>query len=297
MAYPAPRCFDLDHTDTDLLAAWPAADAVWASETASSILFDLEDGWALQGADLDAAPYEIDSRNRIITVNDGGLAPAAIARSRYFQNLVTLRTFGALRAAWQAARADEAFALHRIDLWPLLARILSADVAAFTLRMVYELRGMGHEYLWHHVVGDADGDIALEYARILEQGDGFDDAAALSGAFRQWFKKGARTAKCDFETLADMDDDLASLTYEGRGLLTEGAIRCLTLDPATGASYLSKLASEIAGDPAWRGLDGPIAQAHFAQIMAEIGGTRVGGLSMRDRKLAARLFPHEPVQA
>ncbi len=276
----------------DLLASWPVADSVRASDTAHCLLEDLGGFWTLQGADLDGRGWSVDADMGVITVDNGGLTPQAIARSRHFQNILTLRTMAALRAAWQAERADDALSLHRVDLWPLISRIMAADLAVMTLRMAYELREEGFDGQWRHALGDECGDMAADYARtITRTPKNQGDAVALGSAFLQWFEKDARVRACDFETLAAMDADLCDLTMDGRGMLGEGAIRCLTIDPVTNISYLGAIAAEIAGNPTWRGIADPVAEAHFAQVMEEIGTTRVGHVAMRDAKLAARLFP------
>lgn len=296
---PQPRFIDCN-TPPDLLAGWPVATCVRASETAQALLLDLDDTWRMHADDLDGKGYSIDGDDRVITVDTGGLAFSAIQRSAYFQNILTLRTLAALRAAWQAERTHDALTAHRIDLWPLLNRVLAADIATMTLRMAFELRAECHDQIWRHAMGDEHGDMAIEYQRTLEGAPcHHDDAAALGAAFMQWFEKEARISKCDFETLADMDADLNAneLNFKGRGQIGEGALKCLTIDPVSDASYLGAIAAEIAGNPAWRGLEDPLAEAHFSQIMDEVGSTRIGNIQMRDRKLAERLFPDLLVQA
>lgn len=299
MATFQPRFIDCN-THPDLLAGWPVAAVVRASETAEALLLDLDDNWVLNGADLDGKGYMIDAADRIITVDTGGLAFSAIQRSSYFQNILTLRTLAAIRAAWQVERSMDAQDLHRIDLWPLLNRVLAADVSVMTLRMAYELRAECIDQVWRHAMGDDNGDMAVGYLRTLNRtSEHADDSAALGTAFMQWFEKENRVARCDFETLADMDADLAAneLDFEGRGQVGEGALKCLTIDPLSGASYLGQIANEIAGNPAWRGIENPVAEAHFVQIMDEIGSTRIGHVHVRDRKLAERLFPELLIQA
>lgn len=296
MAASLPHIIDCTNPE-DLLANWPVAALVQTSETALCLAVDL-DGWLLQGADLGDAPFELDTDNRIITVNNGGLAHVAIARSRYFQHTLTLRTFAALRAAWQALRAEDALSLHRVDLWPLLNRVLEADGAVMTLRMAYETRKDGGDALWHHALGESDSDMAVDYARTLARTPSvLADGPALASAFLQWFERDTRVVKCDFETLVMMDAELSSLSFEGRGTFSDGAVKCLAIDPLTNASYLGSYAAEIAGNPAWRGIKNDMAAAHFAQIISEIGAVRIGNLAIRDRKLAARLFPDQLVQA
>jgi hypothetical protein len=296
MAISLPHIIDCTNPN-DLLANWPVATLVQASDTAICLAVDL-DGWLLQGADLEDRPYEIDTDNRIITVNNDGLADVAIGRSRYFQNTLTLRSFAALRAAWQSERVDDALDMHRIDIWPLLTRIAEADIAAMTVRMVHETRHDFDDSLWHHALGEKDGDIALSYARVLPAAPKvLGDMPALATSFLQWFERAGRVRKCDFETLAEMDAAISTLNFEGSGTLSEGAIKCLTIDPIGGQSYLGPRAAEIAGNPAWRSITDDVAQAHFAQIIGDIGAVRVAGLAIRDKKLAARLFPDQLVQA
>ncbi|MCB1538317.1 MAG: hypothetical protein H6865_03110 [Rhodospirillales bacterium] len=285
----ARRVIDCAAPD-DMLTDWPVADAIRESDTAMALIADLGDGWMLAGADLDGREWDIDTEDRVITVDTAGLTPCALARSKHFQNLLILRTLGALRAAWQAERGEDALFMHRIDLWPLLGRIVAADTAVMTLRMVHEIRDAGFDAAWRHVLGDDHGDMAAEYVRTFDAAPD-DDAPALGRAFLHWFKKPARLRASDFEILALMDENLANLTHDGRGTLGEGAIRCLTIDPLSGGSYLGPVAGEIAGNPAWRSIADPVAEAHFAQIMDEIGTTRVGHVALRDSRLAARLFP------
>lgn len=296
MAISLPHIIDCTNPN-DLLANWPVATLVQCSDTAICLAVDL-DGWLLQGADLEDRPFEIDTDNHIITVNNDGLADVAIGRSRYFQNTLTLRTFAALRAAWQAERMDDALAIHRVDLWPLLTRIAEADIAALTVRMVHETRQQYDDSLWHHALGEKDSDIALSFARTLMGAPkALGDMPALASSFLQWFDRAGRVRKCDFETLAEMDAALGTLNFEGRGTLTDGAIKCLTIDPVGGQSYLGPHAGEIASNPAWRSIEDDVAQAHFVQIIGDIGAVRVGGIAIRDKKLAARLFPDQLVQA
>lgn len=263
----------------DLLAGWPVASAVRSSRTARVLVADLE-GWALETADLGGKPYIIDLDNQLIQIDTNGLKGAAIARSRHVQHMLTLRTFAALRAAWQAGRAEDARDMHRPDLWPLLGRILKADTTIMAMRMAHEARAIGDDALWHHAMGDDDGDLACEY-----------DKGRGANAFLHWFEKPARVKACDFETLAEMDAHLSSLSMQGSGHISEGAIKCLTIDPVSGGCYLGKIAADIAGNPSWRNITDPIVEAHFLQIMNEMGATRVAGLTIRDAKLASRLFP------
>lgn len=278
----------------DLLAGWPVAHRLRASPTACALIEALGPDWRLEGGDLDGAGYMIDAAEDVIVLDTGGLSNAALARSDYMLNALTLHAFASLRAAWQDDRAAAARAAHRPDLWLLIERILAADSAAMTLRMAYEARLEGDEALWRHALGDDCGDMAVSYARRRERHPFVQsDEAAIQAAFIQWFARDERVESADAAALAMLDESLPDLTLEGLGRLSEAAIRCLTLDPCHGAkrSAIGALAAELAGDPAFRAIRNPVGEAHFLQIMDEIGTTRMGAVALRDKKLAARLFP------
>ena len=88
-----------------------------------------------------------------------------------------------------------------------------------------------------------------------------------------------------------------TLSMSGSGRLTPQVLWGLSLDPLSGVSYLGDLAADLAGDPAWRDIRNPLTEAHFLQVINDIGTLRVGNIALRDKKLAARLFPDVPVHA
>ncbi|NBX66733.1 MAG: hypothetical protein EBQ96_07045 [Proteobacteria bacterium] len=252
----------------------------------------------MEGADLDGRGYAIDIAENRILINTNGLSKGAIARSDYFSNLMTLRVFAGLRAAWQAERQEGARQMHRPDLWLLLARISEADIAVMAIRMAFEAGTQRDETLWRHALGDENGDMAIAYAQTLERlGLNGSDAPALTKAFETWFSKHTRISQTDLETLSEMDAAIEILKSDGKGQISEGAVRCLAIDPLSGGCYLGRMAFEIAGDPAWRTITDPIVEAHFLQVMDDIGTVRMGAVACRDKKLAARLFPDALVKA
>jgi len=289
--FRTPKTIDCN-ARRDLLADFAYLAPLYDSPTFLALTEELGDDWQLQGADLDDAAFRIDAESRLIKINTKGLSVSSIMRSNYFRNSVSLNMLAAIRAAWQAERQADARAMHRPDLWPLLARIARADGAAMAVRMGFEMLDAGDEGLWRHILGDAVGDVAMEYARILEADINADsDDRALSAAFMAWFDRADRIRAADALTLSDMDEGLPAMLWEGRGSLSEGAVRCLSADPLTGLSYLGSRAGDLAGNPTWADITDPINQAHFLQIMDEIGTTRVGEITVRDARLAARLFP------
>lgn len=276
----------------DILAGWPVADNIRLSATAEALLAELNPDWVLDAADLDNEAYVINADAGTITVNTKGLSKAAIVKSDYLRTAFVLQSFAALRAAWQAEREADARARHRPDIWLFLSRLAAADIATLTARMAFEARTGGDETVWRHALGDADGDMAMAYLQESERAIyASTDTWALTATFTQWFTKPARVAMADRNALADMDDSLEALTMSGAGRVDAGAVRCLTLDPLTGQSYLGRTVADFAGNPVWRTITDPVNEAHFLQIMDEIGTIRQGAVAMRDKKLAARLFP------
>lgn len=274
------------------------ADIARKSVTAQTLMQDLESDWSLEAADLDGRPFAIDTDSRIILLDTQGLSPAALWRSDYLRHGLTLSFFGALRAAWHGEREAELRAKYRPDLWLMLGRIISADIAAMTARMAFEVGLKDCEPVWRHALGDESGDMALAYLNELDRKPFIDnDTAALAAAFERWFGVPARVTAADMDMLGDMDLRLETLKMRGSGTITEGAVKCLTLDPLTCKSYLGPLAAEIAGNPVWRTLVDPVVEAHFLQLVDEIGMIRIEGLAMRDKNLAARLFPDALIKA
>jgi len=292
MPFKTPVTFDCTNARPDLLAAFPYLQILRESPTFAALADDL-DGWQMLGADLDDIAYQIDMASHTIRLNTRGLASSSILRSQYFRNNLAFAALCAVRAAWAARAESHARSMHRPDTWPLIGRMVRADTAAMAVRMGYELLDIHEgEILWRHTLGDALGDVALEYARAVENlPEGTDDDAALGAAFMAWLGRPERLHVSDAQILAEMDMGLPALAWDGRGKLSEGALRCLSVDPLDGDSYLGHYAGIIAGDPAQADMVDPINQAHFLQIMEEIGTTRVAGISMRDSALAKRLFP------
>jgi hypothetical protein len=276
----------------DLLEGWPMASAVRGSATAQALLQDLAGEWMLEAADLDGLGYTIDFSNRVMTLDTGGVSKSALARSGHALAVLTFNTFKALRSVWQMIRRYDARARYRPDLWLLLGRIAEADVVTMALRMAYELRMEGDDSVWRYAVSDTYSDMALVYAGQIARYPFFkSDSQGLTLMFAAWFGQEHRLSRADFETLEDMDAMLEDLTLQGSGTLSEGAVKCLTIDPLLGGSYLKGFAADLAGDPAFRHIQNPLVEAHFLQVMGDIGAVRAGSVAVRDKKLAMRLFP------
>jgi hypothetical protein len=276
---------------TDLLAAFPYLADLYESDTFAALVDSIDPDWQMVGADLDEAAYRIDLRSRTIRINTKGLNAASLQRSNYFRNQLALNVTSAVRAAWQAERMHETKSMHRPDVWLVLARIVQADIDVMAVRMGFEMLDSGNESLWRHILGETSSDVAQEYARCLEMHIGaLDDNRALASAFVSWFDKHDRLKHTDAATLADMDHALPSLVWEGRESISEGTIRCLSVDPISGSSYLGVKAGELAGNQDLSVMHDLITQAHYAQIMDEIGATSVGAITVRDKRLADRLF-------
>lgn len=279
----------------DLLGPLPFASELRKSSTLRAILDDLDQNWVIEWTDIGGAGYQIDVEDHLILIDTSGLSMTAIRRSYHLRQTVMLHTISALRAAWAAEREGSARAMYRPDLWTLIARVIQADIAALSVRIAYELRASEkRKGLWRHILGDDLSDIASAYARALGRSTRYDNPKAMVAAFKQWFLKDTRIAACDNDTLCNMDACLGEIAWDGYGHVSEGAIKCLTLDPASGVSYLGNFAGELSGNPAWADIADPVNQTHFMQIIDEIGTKVVGNVAIRDPKLAARLFPNAP---
>jgi hypothetical protein len=290
--FKTPRIFIDCNASITLFENWPMKAMIQKSKTANVLLKNLGNQWTLETADLSDKGYHINDEQKIITIDTSGLSKEAIARSDKILDQVTWRSFAALRAAHQSEYINRVRAIHRPDLWLLLGRIIEADIKTMSLRMAYEAKWEGHETIWRSILGGDYTDMAINYTQQRERTPFSEvDAAALEKTFKLWFLKQAHINDTDLETLTEMDAFLSDLTMEGLSKLEKKHIKCLTLDPITQTSYLDDFAEKLSQDHKWKTIKSPMIESHFLQVMGEIGTIRQGAVAIRDKKLAARLFP------
>lgn len=280
-------------TQNDVLA-W--CRAIMAESPTASVLwrYAATEGWSVAIADLHSSGFHLDIPNKTILLDHFALTPSALGRSAYFRNTLLITFIRALRDIWHEHRVAPFEDEYGPENALMLERVRAADCDAVTVLVVWELRGAGHAEIWRHLIGSAEGDMAMVFTKFLER----DPAALFNGtaliyAFRQWYADESRVDGCDHETLEALDDILLGAGERnpfGNKKLTAEAIESLAILP-DGRCYLAGLGDTIRRDPYFAGLRDEINQTHLFQLMYDMEVTMVNNVPFRDRGLAKKFFP------
>ncbi len=278
----------------DNILTWCAA-LMAESPTASQLWADAKNaGWSVGIADLHSTGFHLDLINKQILLDHFSMIPAALGRSAYFRNTLLITFIRALRDIWHEQRLAPFEAEYRPEDALMLERVRAADCDAVTVLAVWELRGAGYAEIWRHLIGSAEGDMALIFTRFLERDPtALFDGSALTHAFRQWYADETRVDGCDHETLEALDDILLGAGESkpfGEKRLEAAALESLAVLP-DGMRYLAGLGDTIKDDPFFSGLRDEINQTHLFQLMYDMEVTMVNNVPFRDRTLARKLFP------
>lgn len=149
-------------------------------------------------------------------------------------------------------------------------RAEEADVEAVTHMIAWELRGAGPGFFWRHMVAEANGDIALAFARTASAHPRHQfDGTALRAAFLQWFAVAERVDACDHLALERMDMALLDKYRAGqigRYKLDRDRLGVLGCLP-TGQNYLSGMRFR---SPVLRRPCDPFNRTHLKHIQQDI---------------------------
>ncbi len=290
------RSYDMQQsfvTDSDIFS-WcaqvisesPTAVALWNSA--------IEQGWAIALSCLNETGYSLNHDDRVVTLDHFGLSPEALGRSAYFRNAFLTILIRALRDIWH----EERFEPFEHDFAPeqvlMLERIRTADCDSVTVLAVWELRGAGYSDIWRHLIGSAEGDMALIFMRFLERDPtALFDGTALAYTFRQWYADDMRVNACDHDTLESLDDLLEEKgTRNPFGqLCADVQILAELSELPDGMCYLDVLAEQVLSDPYFAGLNDSINQSHLFHLIYDMEVKMVNNVPFRDGKLARKIFP------
>jgi len=271
-----------------LMAESPTANMLWKNAQAQ--------GWCVTTIDLCSNGFHLDIPAKKLLLDNFAMTPAAMGRSAYFRYTLLIVFIRALRDIWHEGCHDPFENEYCPEDVLMLERVRAADCDSVTVLAVWELRGAGHADIWRHLIGSAEGDMALVFTRFLERDPASAfDGSALAYAFRQWYADESRVDGCDHETLEALDDvlfDAGENNAFGDRELTTQMLESMTCLP-DGICYLSGCGEIIMHDPFFAGLRDEINQTHFFQLMYDMEVTMVNNVPFRDRTLARKLFPHE----
>ncbi len=284
---------DRFETQTDILS-WCAA-LMAQSPTALSLWNDAQtEGWSVGIGDLHSSGFHLDIPKKQIVLDHFALTPSALGRSAYFRNTVLVTFIRALRDIWHESR----FTPFENEYGPedalMLERVRAADCDTVTILAGWELRAAGYAEGWRHLIGSAEGDMALVFTKFLERDPAsLFDGSALTYAFRQWYADESRVDGCDHEALEALDDAL--LDADGRQPFGDKKLESELLEALSvlpdGTCYLAGLGERICHDPFFAGLRDEINQTHLFQLMYDMEVTMVNNVPFRDKGLAGKFFP------
>jgi hypothetical protein len=260
----------------------------------------IEKNWVISLEDLQGGDYCLDIEQKLLVLDNNSLVPSALGRSSYFRNVTLVMLIKALRDIWQEKRHGGFDEHYKAEYVLLMERIRAADCDVVSVLVAWELRAVGHNDLWRHLVGSENGDMSMVFSGLLEH----EISApvmnlALAAAFKQWFQSEARVNACDHDTLEYMDDVLAMSDAQnpfGKKKPSKMSIEVLSCLPDKTA-YLNGLGADVLSDPLYSGMDDGINQTHFFHILYDLEAVIVENVPFRDAKLAARIFPLEGISS
>lgn len=286
--------YSLDHeSEYDVLAA--LLQTLSASSTAKALITEAaQNGWEAGLADLGGFDFHIDAQEKKIFLHNKGLAATGLMRSPYFKNDLLMSLMRALRDVWHEKRNggfDERFGPEDILK---LERVRAADCDVMTVLAAWELRETGYNNLWRHILALGEGDIAVTFTETLErEAAAYPIHKALLAAFHQWYRDGQRVTVCDHETLEYIDHVIQA--YPGGPAFGRQKAQAMDVEALSclpdRTAYLQGCGEAILKGPGYAGLNDPVNQSHFLQVLHDTQAVYVQGIAFRDSTLASKIFP------
>lgn len=247
-----------------------------------------QDGWTVLLDDTGGADYHLDFAAAKIHLNHHGLSVRALGRSGFFLNGLLFSMLRALREIWQDKR-HRGFEDYAPDSVLLLERVRAADQLAVSIMAAWDMLQADRPALWRHILGSADGDLALEFLTQTERaGAEACKRSAAAAALIRWWSSEDRVAACDHATLEKLDEQMNIYGAQSFGARKADrmAVEVLSCLPDRTA-YLQGKGDMILRDPRFSGLNDPINQSHFLQIMRDRQVTYVKNVPFRSPALAS----------
>lgn len=280
----------LFETDYDVLC-WASA-LLNKSALGSSLLKEATTtGWKILISDLGTGGFHLDVEEKIIELDGYGLDASSLGKSSFFRTSLIYVLAKSLRDIWQENRWGAFDNIYKSESTLLLERARAADSDAVSILIGWELRSVGYNDIWRHVLASDEGDMAQVLINILDRHPtALYNGMALAHIFRQWYADAARIDALDHTTLEQMDFNLRDKSLvAGDATATPSDFEKLSILP-DGVSYLKELGETVSRDPFFAGLNDPINQAHLFQIIYDNKVTYVDGIPFRDPKLARKFF-------
>jgi len=284
-----------DFTNDAGLMSWIAAMSCLSPSAGPMLAEAAEEGWVVGISDLSQGGYHIDASRRLLVLDNEGMNSRAVGASAFFRHSMLLSFIRALRDIGHEKRLGAFESIYAPDHSLIIERVRSADCDVAVILAGWELRGAGHTDIWRHILGSAEGDMAMIFSRYLERSpSALFDGSALAYAFRQWFADDTRVNACEHAVLEMMDDILEDSDVHnpfGQKSVTVAEVEAMSILP-DGICYLAGIGNTIMRDPFFAGLKDIVNQTHFFHIMYDLSVTLVNNVPFRDSKLARMIFPN-----
>ena len=265
------------------------------SPTAMSLIryFENKGGLFLTFEDSDQACY-YDGDESLIVLSNRSMDSHTLYNSTWFRTALLADLVRSLREAWHADVNPNIFR----DFQPVdalyLNRAFTADIEGILALSFWELRTVGRSDPWRHLVGSKDSDIALTFARIVENNkSALYDGTGLQHAFRQWYSDHTRIDNVDHDTLEAIDFELSIADTNnpfGHEKLDAARLNNMTSLP-DGLCWMEDLSEIIMVDPYYAGMHDIVNQAHLTHIITDINSFQAGPVRFHDKELAQLIFP------
>jgi hypothetical protein len=268
---------------------------LYESPTARSLInFASQKDWSLSMQSLEDGAFDLDPERRILSLNNYNLRLPVFEKPAYFRQSLILSLVKGLRDIWHLECRQPYEAGLSVESVLFLERVRAADCDVIALLVAWELRGEGVPEIWRHLIGTAEGDMAMRFSQTLESAPSKTfDGSALIEAFHEWFASPVRVAAIDHLTLEMIDgmlEDKSACRKFGTKRPTIDFIESLSR-LADRNQYLRGFGSNLLNDPHFSGLQDDVNQAHFLQIRREMDSVTVNGVSFRSAALARKIFP------
>lgn len=272
---------------------------LFSSATFIEMLETIDEEWSIRLEHISDNDYALDIESKILSIDNSGLMPDALARSVYFRQCIRHNILRGLREVWHIENFQDDYDSFAPDSLLKYERIRSADVECMALLCIYEMHLCEEQSrLWQHLLSSDAGDMAIAFSRFLERGPFTHNKLelALQQAFKQWYSDRNRVDSCDHRTLEEIDNillwDKHSVTQRCKAL-TPSKISDITSRQQGQGSYIGDLKIRLMRHPAFSVIADPVNQVHLAHIMRDIESVAKGDVYFRSQSLADKIFPED----
>ena len=248
-------------------------------------------GWSLVSGDLEHDGFCVNAKSKVIELDFYNMDARSLGKSGHYRSNIVCVLAKALRDIWLEERWGAFEENYKPEAVLLLERARAADSDAVSILIAWELRGMGYDDVWRHLLAGDDGDMALVFTNVLNRYPSAQfNGMALAHVFRQWYADVNRIDAQDHMTLQQMDNILEENDVKfGYKKVTNQEFELLSILP-DGCMYLKKLGDTIENDPFFNGLNDVVNQSHLSQILYDNKVTYACGIPFRDAKLARKFL-------